>query len=56
MNSETERILCAAIWYKDFPLVKDNINAVGFERPINCDRRSKKNLKIKPKIFGNNKN
>lgn len=33
-----ERILCAAIWYKDFPLVKDDITAIGFIRPINCDK------------------
>ena len=33
-----EKILCAANWYKDFPLLKDDINVVGFERPINCDR------------------
>jgi hypothetical protein len=33
-----EKIICAAIWYKDFPLVKDDINSIGFERPINCDR------------------
>jgi hypothetical protein len=33
---ENEKILCAAIWYKDFPLVKDGIEP-GFERPINCN-------------------
>ena len=33
-----ERIICAAIWYKDFPLIKDDILDQGFIRPINCDR------------------
>jgi hypothetical protein len=33
-----EKILCAAIWYKDFPLVKTDIEIPGFERPLNCDR------------------
>jgi hypothetical protein len=29
-------ILCAAIWYKELPLKKDDF-PVGFCRPINCD-------------------
>lgn len=33
-----ETILCAAIWYKDFPLIKDSPIPDGFIRPINCDR------------------
>jgi hypothetical protein len=33
-----ERIVCSAIWYKDFPLVKDDLNPDGFIRPFNCDR------------------
>jgi hypothetical protein len=33
-----EKIVCAANWYKDFPLVKDDITSTGFVRPINCDR------------------
>jgi hypothetical protein len=32
-----EYILCAAIWYKDFPLQKDDFPN-GFCRPLNCDR------------------
>jgi len=33
-----EKILCAAIWYKDFPLIKDSEIPDGFIRPLNCDR------------------
>ena len=33
-----EKILCAANWYKDFPLKKDDPIPDGFIRPINCDR------------------
>lgn len=32
-----ERIICAANWYKDFPLVIDDMPK-GFIRPINCDK------------------
>ena len=31
-----EKIICAAIWYKEFPLIKDDFPQ-GFQRPINCD-------------------
>jgi hypothetical protein len=34
-----EKIVCAANWYKDFPLVKDDPKMpIGFIRPSNCDR------------------
>jgi len=33
-----EKIICAAIWYKEFPLLRDDIKQDGFVRPINCDR------------------
>lgn len=33
-----EKIVCAAIWYKDFPLVKDSPIPDGFIRPFNCDK------------------
>ena len=36
MNRSQEYILCAAVWYKDFPLEKDNIPS-NLVRPINCD-------------------
>ena len=32
-----ERILCAAIWYKEFSLIKDDFS-IGFMRPVNVDR------------------
>jgi len=32
-----ERILCAAIWYKDMPLIRDDMPN-GFIRPLNCER------------------
>ena len=32
-----EKILCAAIWYKEFPLVDNEIPS-SLLRPINCDR------------------
>ena len=31
-----EYILCAAIWYKDLPLIKNDIPS-GLLRPINCE-------------------
>jgi hypothetical protein len=34
----SERIVCSAIWYKDFPLVKDDPIPDGFIRPFNCDK------------------
>lgn len=37
MKDIKENIICAANWYKDFPLVDDDM-PVGFSRPINCDR------------------
>jgi hypothetical protein len=37
MENTSERIQCAANWYKDFPLVMDNF-PIGFCRPKNCDR------------------
>jgi hypothetical protein len=33
-----EKIVCAAIWYKDFLLVRDSPIPDGFIRPVNCDR------------------
>jgi len=36
-NNTSERIQCAANWYKEFTLVMDNFPQ-GFCRPINCDR------------------
>jgi hypothetical protein len=33
-----EKIICAAIWYKDFPLIRDSEIPDGFIRPLNCDR------------------
>jgi hypothetical protein len=33
-----EKIVCASIWYKDFPLIKDDPIPDGFIRPFNCDR------------------
>jgi len=33
----TERILCAAIWYKDLPLVHTDFPGSHL-RPVNCDR------------------
>ena len=36
--SNNEQIVCAAIWYKDFPLVKDDPIPDGFIRPFNCER------------------
>lgn len=33
-----EYILCAAIWYKDFPLIIDSKAPDGFIRPLNCDK------------------
>jgi hypothetical protein len=32
-----EYILCAAIWYKELALKKDDF-PVGFSRPVNCDK------------------
>src|ERR1035437_7316081 len=32
-----EKIVCAANWYKDFPIVKV-IEEIGFVRPVNCDK------------------
>lgn len=34
---DIEYIICAANWYKDFPLIKDDF-PIGFNRPKNCDR------------------
>lgn len=35
----SERIVCSAVWYKDFPTIKDSPPIPnGFIRPINCDR------------------
>jgi hypothetical protein len=33
-----EKLVCAANWYLDFPVIKDDITSIGFVRPINCDR------------------
>ena len=32
-----EKIICSAIWYKDFPLIKDE-ELKGFCRPLNCEK------------------
>lgn len=37
MEKEKEYILCAAIWYKEFKLVKNDIPS-SLVRPRNCDR------------------
>ena len=33
-----EKIVCAAIWYKDFPLLRDDEISDGFIRPFNCNK------------------
>lgn len=35
MNNGVERILCAAIWYKELPLINDDIPS-NLLRPVNC--------------------
>jgi hypothetical protein len=35
INNDTEYILCAAIWYKELPLVKEDIPS-SLLRPVNC--------------------
>lgn len=37
-NPIEEKVICAAIWYKDFPLIKYETFPPGFQRPLNCDR------------------
>jgi len=37
MDTNNEYILCAAVWYKDFPLENDNIQT-NLVRPTNCDK------------------
>jgi hypothetical protein len=37
MKRTDEYIACAANWYKDLPLIKDDF-PLGFIRPLNCDR------------------
>jgi hypothetical protein len=32
-----EKIICSAIWFKDFPLIIDELEK-GFIRPINCNK------------------
>jgi hypothetical protein len=36
LDKTKEYIICAANWYKDLPLVNDDLD--GFNRPLNCDR------------------
>jgi len=37
MKRTDEYVACAANWYKDLPLIKDDFPQ-GFIRPLNCDR------------------
>ena len=36
MDNTSEKIICSAVWYKEFPLVRDDM-PIGFTRPQNCD-------------------
>ena len=38
MNTSSEYILCAAIWYKDLPMVRPEILNIRGMRPYNVDR------------------
>jgi hypothetical protein len=35
-DKSVERVICAAIWYKDFPIIKEDIPS-DHMRPYNCD-------------------